>query len=173
MRRSLLLGAAALILAGVGGLFLLRNTDDESASAPVKVALLDYPESGGTYERESDGKKRGCDRVVLVDRDVPRTEAPLAAALEELFALEQFNVGGWQNFIAKTNGTLSFDRATVEDGTASVYLTGELSGLAGVCDNPRAKIQIEETALQFPAVDSVAIYLNGQETDLQPNGRGR
>jgi len=131
----------------------------------VTIALLDY--SG-----ESDGKERGCDKVVFVERNVPQTEAPLNAALDELFSFTDTTVEGWNNFIAKTRDTLSFQRATIENGVASIYLTGELSGLAGVCDNPRAKIQIEETALQFPTVDKVNIYLNGKITDLQPDGRG-
>lgn len=148
------------------------SSSDEPTGFTVDVALLDYPASGGRYAKESDGEQRGCDRVVLVDRSVSRTDAPLTAALNELFSLEQRNVKGWQNFIAETNETLSFERATIEDSTAHVYLAGELSGLAGVCDNPRAKIQIEETALNFPTVDSVALYLNGEPTDLQPDGRG-
>jgi len=60
----------------------------------------------------------------------------------------------------------------VEHGTASIYLSGELSGLAGVCDNPCASIQIEETTLQFPTVDNVVFYLSGEETDLTPGERG-
>ena len=145
---------------------------DELTGVLVQVAVLDYTAGKEAFEKESDGKKRGCDRVVFVDRNVARTEQPLSAALEELFAIEQFDVGGWQNFIAKTNETLSFDRATIDDGVASLYLRGKLSGLTGTCDDPRARIQIEETALQFPEVDSVAIYLNGQPTDLQPDARG-
>lgn len=146
---------------------------DEPTGRLVEVALLDYAAADGRYERESDGEQRGCDRVVLVERNVPQTRAPLTAALQELFSLDQASVDGWQNFIAETNETLAFERAAVQQGTASIYLSGELSGLGGVCDDPRARIQIEETALQFSTVDSVAIYLNGQRTDLQPDARGR
>jgi hypothetical protein len=147
------------------------TSDNKPADLLVKVALLDYAAAGDRYGQESTGQQQGCDRVVLVERDVPWTQAPLKAALEELFSLDQFEIDGWQNFIAKTNGTLSFERAVVEDGVASIYLNGELSGLAGVCDDPRARIQITETALQFPTVDSVALYVNGRRTDLQPDAR--
>ncbi|MEK7715461.1 MAG: hypothetical protein AAB387_08440 [candidate division NC10 bacterium] len=34
------------------------------------------------------------------------------------------------------------------------------------------KIQIEETALQFPTVKSVELYLDGTKTDLQPSQKG-
>jgi len=138
----------------------------------VELALLDYPASNGLYTDTSDGPMRGCDRVVMVDRAIEPTTAPLTAALNELFSIETQEYAGWQNFIAKTNDTLSFNRAQVENGTAHIYLEGELSGLAGVCDNPRAMIQIEETALQFSTVDDVVFYLNGEQTDIVPDQSG-
>lgn len=141
------------------------NGDDVPAVSTVSIALLDYT-------GEATGVMRGCDSVVMAERDVPRTTMPLTAALEELFSIQQEEVAGWNNFIAKTKDTLSFERAIVEGGTAHIYLSGELSGLAGVCDNPRARIQIEETALQFPTVENVQLYLNGEATELQPDGRG-
>lgn len=135
---------------------------DVAPTTKVKVALLDYT-------GEMPGKSRGCDHVILVDRVVPQTTAPLNAALRELFAIPESEVDGLGNFIPRTASTLRFDSATIQDGVARVYLSGSLSGLAGVCDDPRAKIQIEETALQFPTVQSVVLYLNGQETALQPS----
>lgn len=131
----------------------------------VKIALLDTDGS-------SDGKPRGCDKVVLIQRSVKPTTQPLNAALKELFEENETRVDGYMNFMAKTNDTLKFDRATVSEGTARVYLTGRLSGLGGVCDDPRAQIQIEETALQFSTVNKVIIYLNGAETTLTPDLRG-
>lgn len=137
----------------------------QPATSEIKLALLnsDVPEG-----EEPD---RGCDKVAMITRDIEKTEAPLTAAMNELFSLDREEVQGFQHFIARTNDTLSFNRAEVTNGTANIYLEGELSGLAGVCDNPRAKIQIEETALQFPTVEDVQIYLNGEPTDLQPSGR--
>lgn len=138
------------------------GNDDPPTFSTVNIALLDT-------EQTTDGPVRGCDKVVMVERSVTPTQAPLTAALEALFALNSERVSGLYHFISKTNDTLSFDRAVVDDGTAHVYLTGSLTGLAGVCDDPRARIQIEETALQFSTVDRVQIYLNGSPTDLQPN----
>lgn len=134
---------------------------DPQDTETVSIAVLDTE-----YEGEPD---RGCDQVVLIEREVPETEAPLTAALTELFSIDETRVEGYYNFIANTNETLTFDRAAVESGVASIYLSGELSGLAGVCDDPRAQIQIEETALQFATVESVTLYLNGQPTDLRPD----
>lgn len=120
---------------------------------------------------EGEQSDRGCDQLAPITRDIEPTEAPLTAALEELFAINRTDVQGFHNFLAKTNDTLEFDRAEVTDGTANIYLTGELSGLVGVCDNPRAAIQIEETAKQFSTVEEVQLYLNGEATDLTPSGR--
>lgn len=138
------------------------TSTNEASTMTVKVALLDYT-------GEKPGKQRGCDHVILVDRTVPSTPAPLTAALTELFGITEAEVDGLGNFIPRTRDTLGFDRVTIENGVARVYLLGKLSGLAGVCDDPRAKIQIEETALQFPTVKSVQLYLNGEKTDLQPS----
>jgi len=140
------------------------NQNEPLLFSTVKIALLDTSPEG-----EAD---RGCDDVVLIDRTltVPTTQ-PLNAALTQLFLLNDEQVDGNFSFIARTNDTLRFVRATIDDGTAFIHLEGELTGLAGVCDDPRAKIQIEETALQFPTVDAVRIFLNGVETDLQPSQR--
>ena len=130
--------------------------------ATVKVAYLDASGNGT-------GPSRGCDKLVLVDTPVATTTAPLTAALQALFANNSAGTTNQYNFIAKTKATLSFNNATVSNGVAKVYLTGNLSNLSGVCDDPRAKIQIEETALQFPTVQSVQIYLNNQLTNLTPS----
>jgi spore germination protein GerM len=129
----------------------------------IKIALLDTTGQGT-------GKARGCDTVNLVARTIPATTTPLAAAMHALFAAPEGSQPGTQyNFIARTKNTLHFERATVANGTAHIYLTGSLSGLAGVCDDPRAQIQIEETALQFSTVQKVQIYLNNQPTTLTPS----
>lgn len=141
------------------------TTTTPSGTGTIKVALLDYT-------GEKPGKSRGCDHVVLVDRAVATTSATLNAALTELFAINETEIAGLGNFMPKTKATLHYDHVTLANGLAKVYLTGSLSGLAGVCDDPRAKIQIEETALQFPTVQSVELYLNGVKTALQPDEKG-
>ena len=122
----------------------------------VKIAAL----AGPVHEGDISGKKRSCDTVVMIDRNIPMTPAPLNGAMKELF---RFNgdldfVPG--NFI-KTQSNLSFSEAKIDNGVAKVYLEGEVGPLAGDCDNDRVKIQVEETALQFNTVKSVEVYLNG------------
>lgn len=123
------------------------------ATSSIMLAMLDT-------EQTTTGPSRGCDKVVMVSQQIPSTSAPLTAALNALFAISTTTVNGWFNFIPRTSGTLQFDHATVVNGTANIYLTGSLSGLAGVCDDPRTEIQIEETAKQFSTVQNVQLYLN-------------
>lgn len=145
----------------------ISEGDSEPAGTVSQVTLM-------MLDREvPDGEEpeRGCDLLAPITRDIEPTQAPLTAAMEELFAINRTDVQGFYNFLANTNDTLSFERAAVTNGTANIYLTGELTGLAGVCDNPRAAIQIEETARQFSTVEDVQIYLNDEPTDLMPSGR--
>lgn len=153
--------------------FLDERAATSLASRIIPIAMLDYDAGGGRYVKESSGKARGCDTVVLTEHVLPKaTATPLHASLQQLFAYATDTVGGWQNFIASQNDTLRFDHAEITGTTANIYLTGALGPLGGICDNPRAAIQIEETALAYPTVDSVRLYLNGELTDLTPDGRG-
>lgn len=181
--KIVLIGAVLLVIALAAAYFLYdplrpapaRNTESSSATTSekmntplkttsVEVALLDT-------EGKTTGAMQGCDRIVMIDEQIAPTQAPLSAALKKLFSLSSTTVDGWYNFIAKTNSTLSFDHATIENGVASIYLTGSLSGLGGVCDDPRAAAQITQTAMQFSTVNSVRLYLNGSSTTLIPSER--
>jgi hypothetical protein len=126
-----------------------------AATSTVLLAMLDT-------EGISNGPSDGCDKVVMVNQAIPATTAPLTAAMQALFAISTTSVQGWFNYIDRTNETLQFQSATVVNGTANIYLTGSLTGLAGVCDDPRTDIQIKRTALQFPTVQNVQLYLNNQ-----------
>lgn len=179
-KTTALVGIVAIVLLGLVYFFVMQTEPTTVAVTPtptsapatatttsasvsrVQLAMLDTTATMA-------GKARGCDRVILVPQNVATTTAPLTAAMRALFALSTTTVQGLFNYIDRTNETLKFDRATVENGTASIYLTGSLSGLAGVCDDPRAAIQIEETALAFPTVQKVDIYLNGTKTTLTPS----
>jgi|GEM_PF-3089492 len=177
MNPNLIISAIALLVLAVGGTYVYthRTAPNDEVPEPiventeimdVKIALLDTTSKGP-------GKKLGCDAVNMVTRQIPRTEAPLTAALNLLFAEPEGVPGGTAyNFIPRTAATLQFDRAEIVNGVANIYVKGQLSGLAGICDDPRADIQIKETALQFPTVSSVQIYLNSVPMDLMPPRQG-
>jgi hypothetical protein len=121
----------------------------------VKIATL----SSDDYDGVITGTKAGCDIVRMVYRYIEPTPAILNATIKELFAYKQEFDYLPGNFVAKQE-KLTFEKATLEEGTAKIYLTGQVE-YAGACDNPRLETQIIETAKQFSTVYVVEIYLNG------------
>lgn len=160
--------AVFILVVGYVGWTRLAPSPVPGSSSPdstrVPLAMLVDPE--GTPDR-------GCDDVMFVDQRIPEGASPLTAALETLFAIPRDSVDGARHFLSQTRETLHFDRAVIEADTVRIYLTGRLTGLRGVCDYPRARIQIEETARRITGHREIALYLNGSRTSLQPDGRGR
>ena len=132
---------------------------------PVKIATL----AGDDYNGVITGPKAGCDIVRMIYRYVEPTPAILNATLKELFAYNQEFDYLPGNYVAKQE-KLKFEKVTLENGLAKIYLTGEVV-YAGVCDDPRLTIQVTETAKQFETVKDVQIYLNG-ELYKAPSGKG-
>ncbi len=118
------------------------------------------------------GKKIGCgDSIVAVERTIPATQAPLTAALKELLALKERNIGQAGLYNSLANANLKIDNVAVVGGTAFIALSGTL-GLSGVCDDPRAEAQLKELALQFATVKQVSITLNGIPIERALSGKG-
>ena len=111
------------------------------------------------------GKAVGCgDSVVPVEVAIEPTTAPLRAALEKLLSLgvREYGDAGFYNALHASD--LELETITVEDGEATIGLSGTLR-LGGVCDEPRVRAQLRETALQYGTVDRVAIFINGKPLD--------
>lgn len=137
---------------------------------------LTIPSSGGSqppagttrlniYLIGEGGGSVGCgDQVVAVQRDVPKTAAPLTAALNLLLAQKSryYGESGLYNALYQSNLSIA---SITRVGTAwTIRLTGALT-LGGVCDSPRVKAQLEQTALQFSTVKRVAYFINGKPLD--------
>jgi LysM repeat protein len=128
----------------------------------VKVALIAL-NSGGSV---------GCgDSVVLVDRPVAPTRAPLTAAINELLSIKQRDYGqsGLTDILYASN--LHVQNITITNGHANIWLTGNLS-LGGECDDPRVVAQFEQTAKQFSTVQTVSVYINGVPLQTLLSGKG-
>lgn len=105
------------------------------------------------------GIKIGCDdSLVRVERKIKPTVAPLKAALEELLATpRQYNkeLGNyWQG------KDLKLKSVTINEGVATIHISGEGPAVGGICDEPRITEQIEKTAMQFSSVNSVRVFVN-------------
>lgn len=139
-------------LAGV----LKRDRNSAANTQDVKVYLVAVGDDGKT------GKKIGCgDSLVAVTHTIPKTKAPLAAALRELLLTPQHPDGSpnLENFWKGRN--LRLRSVSIRNQTATIRISGEVF-VAGVCDIPRIEGQIEATAQQFPTVKKVKVFIGNR-----------
>jgi hypothetical protein len=126
----------------------------------TKIAILADPDLFDF----SNNNIQQCDSVVLVDKRITPTPKILNSTLKTLFE-DKFDYGFYPaNFVA-TQKDLKFADATIDNGVAKIYLTGEIGPINGECDKTRIQTQIRETALQFDSVKLVIIYLNNEPLD--------
>jgi len=118
------------------------------------------------------GPEIGCgDSVVPVEIEIEPTVAPLTAALERLLSLDsrEYGASGLYNTLYQSD--LSLEGVNIVEGQAIIRLAGTLT-LGGVCDAPRVKAQLRETALQYVTVDRVSIFVNGTPLDALLGEKG-
>ncbi len=115
----------------------------------------------------------GCgDALRAVLRPVPATTQPWQAAIEALLALDDASVAAVGLYDALAQSDLRAESVEVDaQGTALVRLSGALR-LGGGCDAPRIAAQLEQTALQFPAVRRVEVFVNDEPLDALLSARG-
>lgn len=136
-----------------------------AAPTTVKVFLLALEDDGKS------GKKIGCnDSVVAVTRTVPKTPAPLGAAIRELVSIRDRTYGQSGLYNALYQSNLTVDRVVIVNAVAEIHLSGTFRS-GGACDNPRIEAQIKETALQFPTVKSVQVFVNDMPLETILSGR--
>ncbi|NJL94238.1 MAG: GerMN domain-containing protein [Anaerolineae bacterium] len=87
--------------------------------------------------------------------------APLEAALGEHFAIDTRTYGQSGLYNALYQSDLRVEGIDIRDGEAIINLSGTFL-MEGVCDEPRVRGQIEQTALQFSTIDRVTVSLNGE-----------
>jgi len=97
----------------------------------------------------------------FVPQQVPETQAVLNATYEWLFS-NPGNVGQYYNTIASQTN-LNFSSVEIVNGVAKVYLTGFVMG--NHCADATFAAQIEQAALQYPSVNDIEVYVNGQLFD--------
>ena len=117
------------------------------------------------------GGSMGCgDQAIPVRRDIPTTTSPLTAALNLLLAQKSQYYGESGLYDALYQSDLRIANITRSGTNWTVSLAGTLR-LGGVCDNPRVKAQLEQTALQFPTVTSVRYSINGKPLESVLSGK--
>lgn len=109
------------------------------------------------------GSKTACgDELAWVSVEIGPTRMPLNATLQAMFNRPNDHGFTPGNFVSDQT-QLSFEKATIENRVAKVYLNGEfVFDENQTCDAARPFVQIEAAALQFNTVDAVQIFLNGE-----------
>lgn len=115
----------------------------------------------------TDGGNLGCGaKLFFAPHAVPKTTAVLDATYRLLFDLKptpEISADGFRNVVGAYT-QLWYDRVTLVDGVAKLYLTGTMRG-PGHCAEPELRAQIDQSALQFPTVQKLEVYLNGKVFD--------
>jgi hypothetical protein len=124
------------------------------AARSVTIYLVAIDDQGKS------GTAVGCgDSLVPVQVQVPPTQAVLRASLDALLGIKEQHYGQSGLYNALYQSDLKVEKISLQDGAATVYLTGTLQ-LGGECDNPRVQAQLEQTVRQFPSITSFDIFLN-------------
>lgn len=142
------------------------TSDTAKTTTQVNIFLVALEDQGES------GKQIGCeDSLIAVERDVQETTTPMRTALEELLSIKDqfYGQSGLYNSIYQSQ--LEVESVSLAQGKATIKLSGTYK-LGGVCDNPRFQAQIEETALQFPSVSEVSVFINEISLDTLLSGEG-
>jgi hypothetical protein len=170
---SLLLLASLLVISGCASPGIQATQTPISTATPGSQAAATLTSEPETVEinlylialedEGQTGEPVGCgDSLVAVPIQVDAADNPLHAAYERLLAIKERIVqpNGLYNALYQSDLRLEEIRVN-EAGLAQVYLSGSYQ-LGGVCDDPRFEAQLTQTALQFPQVQQVEVFINGE-----------
>ncbi len=110
-----------------------------------------------------------CNEVFPVEREIPKTQAIVREALEELIKGPTTNEKN-QNYITNINPGVKIQKLTIDNGLAEVDFDKTLEqAVGGSCRATAIRSQITETLKQFSTVSNVIISIDGRTEDiLQP-----
>lgn len=144
-----------------------NSTTDSPPSPSSQTAMTDR-RVNIVYIADGDngqiGEKIGCDDSAVVISKVVKANSATDGALRALLAdkSEKYGTTGLRN--ALWQSTLRVDSVIITGDAADVKLSGNIR-LAGVCDNPRVKAQLEGTVKASGDASVVDITINGQTLD--------
>lgn len=144
-----------------------------------KPAVLTETQTSGTVrafvvkveDNAAMGEPIGCgDSLVPIAVEISDVSDPVVGSINSLLTLspELTNDAGLYNALAQSD--LKIESVKIDNGVAEVRLIGNLT-LGGVCDNPRVQKQLEETVLQFPYIESVTFFVNGEPLESLLSGQ--
>lgn len=136
-----------------------RGSAGPPPSQRVQIFLIALHDNG------RNGRRVGCsDSVVPVTAMIDPGQPPVEGALRALLGLDREALGGPELTNPLFRSRLRLEGVEIWNGRAEVHLGGTLR-VSGICDPPRIRAQLTETALQFDEVGEVVLYLNGRPLD--------
>ncbi|QCO97361.1 hypothetical protein FCN77_06060 [Arthrobacter sp. 24S4-2] len=111
------------------------------------------------------GPRIGCGDSLVATTTAPvRFTDQVGPSIGTLLANKSRDVGmsGLVNVLYQSN--LTYVGGELDGSTITIYLTGQFM-LGGVCDIPRAKAQLEYTAMAAAGATSAQVFVNGRPID--------
>ncbi|MDQ0146832.1 hypothetical protein [Pseudarthrobacter niigatensis] len=111
------------------------------------------------------GPRIGCGDSLVATTTAPvRFTDQVGPSVGTLLANKSRDVGmsGLVNVLYQSN--LSYVAGELDGSTITIWLTGQFM-LGGVCDVPRAKAQLEYTAMAASGATSAQVFVNGRPID--------
>ncbi len=138
------------------------DTSVEPSATPITRTHIYLVAVG---DASQSGEKIGCDdSLIPVEVVIEPGSPPLEATLNELLTIKSREYGQSGLYNALHQSDLNLESVSVDDGQAKVRLSGTLT-LGGVCDDPRVRAQLRQTALQYEGVNQVSIWIDGTPLD--------
>jgi hypothetical protein len=128
-------------------------------TAPLTIYYVAVDDNGIS------GPLIGCGDSLVATTTAPvRFTDQVRPSIETLLANKSRDVGlsGLVNVLYQSN--LTYAGVELNGSTITVYLTGKFM-LGGVCDIPRAKAQLEYTAMAAAGATSAQVFVNGRPID--------
>ncbi|WP_245827817.1 hypothetical protein [Sinomonas mesophila] len=127
--------------------------------APLTIFYIAMDDDGAS------GPRIGCgDSVVATFTAPERFRDQVGPTLRRLFADHRALVGQSGLYNALYQSELKYVAGSYDGSTITVWLTGTFM-LAGTCDVPRAKAQIEYSAMAAAGAERAVVYVNGVPLD--------
>ena len=127
--------------------------------APLTIYYVAVDDNGVS------GPRIGCGDSLVATTTAPvRFTDQVRPSIETLLANKKRDVGlsGLVNVLYQSN--LAYLGGELNGSTISIWLSGQFM-LGGVCDIPRAKAQLEYTAMAASGATSAMVYVNGRPID--------
>lgn len=155
-----------VVLFVVFSLFLGNNEKDndvlEEISTVEEVMNINVPFA--SMSESGDFGPFGCGQYLNIHTvQVPATQSVLGAVYSQLFTTPYDISNSEDKNIIASHQNLNFDSVSIDNGIASVYLSGTVMG--NHCADEVFRHQIEQAAFQFDTVNEIQVFVNNSIFD--------